>query len=394
MMTVNTNLNSTRLKLLIECCRHEVDYEILEYHAAEITEWDIFLDSAYVHGVFPLVHKALKAVTTVPEHVKRYLKTSNLEIARRNMTMTTELVKIMKLFEDNGIEVITFKGPVLSQIIHGDITQRQYADIDILLCNAKELFYSGELLIKSGYAFDYSLKFLKNKALLKIFKDVTFANSRVSLELHWKLFEDKFIQNNHANKFDFNAYFCEINGYMIRTLELDSLLFYLCIHGSKHFWERVEWIVDIDRLVRRNDIIDWVKIDSCAKVMKTDVMLYLGLALTHQLFDTPLPDWILNKIKKNHKVEKLVSLINEEFVNNPIIQVYEEKISWKYISMSSMIHDNWILAMKTFFKNIFQIKVEDVYLVNLPWYITPLYYVIRPFRLLKDYIKYGNERVQ
>lgn len=391
-MTQQTN--TPHNDLIIECCRHELDGVKLENLAAKIIEWDIFLDSAYVHGVFPLVHKALKAITAVPEHVKLHLKSMNLEIARRNMTMTTELLKIMKLFEDNCIEVIAFKGPVLSQIIHGDITQRQYADIDILLCNGKDLFTSGELLIKNGYAFDYSLKFLKNKALLKIFKDVTFSNSRVSLELHWKLFEDKFIQNNHANKFDFNADFCEINGYMIRTLQVDSLLFYLCIHGSKHFWERVEWIVDIDRLVRLNDAIDWVKIDSYAKAMKTDVMLYLGLALTHQLFDTPLPDWILDKIRKNQKVEKLVSLINEEFVNNPIIQTYEEKISWKYISMSSMIHDNWILAMKTFFKNIFQIKVEDVYLVNLPSYISPLYYVIRPFRLLRDYIKYGNERVK
>jgi hypothetical protein len=393
-MTVNTNLNSTRLKLLIECCHREVDYEILESLAANITEWDIFLDSAYVHGVFPLVHKALKTVTTVPEHVKLHLKTSNLEIARRNMTMTTELVKIMKLFEGNGIEVIAFKGPVLSQIIHGDITQRQYADIDILLCNGKELFSSGELLIKNGYVFDYSLKFLKNKALLKIFKDVTFSNSRVSLELHWKLFEDKFIQNNNANKFDFNADFCEINGYMVRTLQLDSLLFYLCIHGSKHFWERIEWIIDIDRLIRLNDTIDWIKIDSYAKAMKTDVMLYLGLALTHQLFDTPLPDWILDKSRKNQKVEKLVSLINEEFVNNPIIQPYEEKISMKQLAMSSMIYDNTILATKTFLKNIFQIKVEDVYLINLPTYISLLYYVIRPFRLLMDYIKYRNKRIR
>lgn len=392
MMAHNANYNYIRLKLLIECCRQNVDSQAIENITASFSEWETLMDTAYVHGVFPLVNKALKPVANIPPHIKLYLKSTNLEIARRNMTMTTELLNIMRLFDNNEIEVIAFKGPVLSQIIHGDITQRQYADIDILLYNGNELFSSGELLIKNGYVFDYTLKFLKNNALLKIFKDVTFSNPRVSLELHWKLFEDKFIQNNNANKFDFNADYCEINGYKVRTLQLESLLFYLCIHGSKHFWERIEWIVDIDRLVRISENINWVKIDSYAKIMKTEVMLYLGLALTHQMFDTPLPDWILDKINKNQKVKKLVNIINEEFLNNPIIEINEEKISWKYISMSSMIHDNWILAMKTFFKNIFQIKVEDVYLINLPRILSPLYYIIRPFRLVTDFIKYRNKR--
>lgn len=392
MMTVNANLNKIRLKLLIECCRREVDYEILESLSSKITEWDIFLDSAYVHGVFPLVHKALKAITTVPKHVKLYLKTSNLEIARRNMTMTTELLKIMKLFEDNGIEVIAFKGPVLSQMIHGDITQRQYTDIDILLCNGKELFSSGELLIENGYSFEYSLKFLKNKALLKIFKDVTLSNSRVSLELHWKLFEDKFIQNNHANKFDFNADFCKVNGYPIRTLQLESLLFYLCMHGSKHFWERIEWIVDIDRLVRKNDGLDWSEMNTYAETMQSTVMYYLGLGLARRLFNTPLPESVVQKIESIQKVSDLMEIIFKQFSENPIIQQYEEKISWEYLKMSSMIHDTPLLAIKTYLKNIFQIKVEDVYLINLPWALSSLYYVIRPFRLFSDYFRYRNKR--
>lgn len=379
-------------KILIECCKESPDHSKLEFFVNEFDEWNILLDATYTHGVYPLLAQAISQIENVPDEIKSIVKNTNRQITFQNMIMTNELVKIMRLFESNGIDVIAFKGPILSHMIHGNVVQRQYADLDILLCNREDLYRAGKLLLTNKFTYEHSLEYLKNTALLKIFKDVTFQNDKVSLEIHWKLFEDKFIRNNNANRFQYATEFYNLDQNTLRSLKAESLLFYLCIHGSKHFWERIEWIVDIDRLVRRNNNLDWPEMSRYAETMQSTVMYYLGLELARQLFNTPLPESVVKKIESIQKVSDLMEIIFKQFSENPIIQQYEEKISWEYLKMSSMIHDTPLLAMKTFMKNIFQIKVEDVYLINLPRVLSPLYYVIRPFRLLSDYFRYRNKR--
>jgi len=73
------------------------------------------------------------------------MKTENIEIAKTNMLMTSELIMLMKLFEENNIEAIAFKGPTLSQMAYGNLTLRQYADLDILI-DEKDLQKSINLL--------------------------------------------------------------------------------------------------------------------------------------------------------------------------------------------------------------------------------------------------------
>lgn len=384
--------DSLLAKVLIECCQVSPELIKLEEYSHGFTEWSTLLDAAYSHGIYPLLAHNLSHIENIPDSIKLIIKNTNRDIALRNMIMTNELTKIMKLFDSNNIDLIAFKGPVLSHMIHGNVVQRQYADLDVLLCNSNDLYRAGKLLQDNHFVYEYSLKYLKNTALVKVLKDVTFNNKNVSVEVHWKLFEDKFIRNDNAKKFEYASCFYELNQYSLRTLKIESLLFYLCIHGSKHFWERIEWIVDIDRLVRKNDALDWSEMSTYAETMQSTVMYYLGLGLARCLFNTPLPESVVKKIESIQKVSDLMEIIFKQFSENPMVQQYEVKISWEYLKMSSMIHDTPLLAIKTFMKNIFQIKVEDVYLINLPRALSPLYYVIRPFRLLSDYFRYRNKR--
>jgi hypothetical protein len=40
-----------------------------------------------------------------------------MDIVKQNMLMTSELMKVVKILEENNIESISFKGPVLSYLI-------------------------------------------------------------------------------------------------------------------------------------------------------------------------------------------------------------------------------------------------------------------------------------
>jgi hypothetical protein len=73
------------------------------------------------------------------------MQSYNIEIAKTNMLMTAELIAVMKLLKDNEIEAIAFKGPTLSQMAYGDITLRQFSDLDILI-DQKDIYKASKIL--------------------------------------------------------------------------------------------------------------------------------------------------------------------------------------------------------------------------------------------------------
>lgn len=78
------------------------------------------------------------------------MKQHYMDIVKQNMLMTSELIKVVKILEENNIEAISFKGPVLSQLAYGDVVSRQYCDLDILV-DEKELIRTVNLFLDNGY---------------------------------------------------------------------------------------------------------------------------------------------------------------------------------------------------------------------------------------------------
>lgn len=371
--------------LLIECCQFKSDPLKLEPLVAQIDDWDGFLNSAYMHGVFPLAHKALKPLAAVDETIKNRLKITNLEIASRNMMMTAEMLKVIKLLDENGIRALAIKGPILSQIIHGDITQRQFSDVDLLV-EKSDMYKSLELLTSIGYESQYSIAFLKNNTLLSVGKDfpTTHTKNNVLIEFHWKLFLDRHIKKSDINLFSDSNYSCMINNTSVETLELGALLLYLLLHGSKHYWERLEWIVDIDRLIRlHSEEMDWNELGKIAHEMEIEFMYYLGLAVSHELFETPLNKDLLSYIKLDHAVQKAKEAILSEIKSDTIQNEQTGLVSLENLNKILLMKDESNGWLRHYLLTLFQIKELDVYMVNLPNFLSPLYYLIRLYRLFK-----------
>ena len=354
--------------LLIECCRHESDDHKLEYLAGQISDWAGFLESSYAHGVYALVAKSLKSIHAVPDPIKSVLKITNLDIARRNMTMTAELLRIMKLLEDSGISALAIKGPVLSQMIYGDITQRQFADLDILV-DENDLYHAGKVLDENGYYFEQPLKYLKNKTLLKIEKDITFSNEQqnIYIEIHWRLFAGKLFAKSNIDLFQENPVMVRVNHQNIATLDDSIYILYLLLHGSKHLWNRLEWIVDIDRLVRTKSAIDWELIRKSAQVMEIEPMIYLGTMMCHRIFETPFPLGMIEAAQHYPNISNASDKLMDRFYQNSIHKVYQAMSNSYYLGIEESHYK----------KNpFFRLTPLDIYTLDLPHWLSPLYYLI------------------
>lgn len=367
-----SNNHQALYTLLIECCRHESDDHKLEYFAGQISDWAGLLESSYAHGVYPLLAKSLKYIHAVPEHIKSVLKITNLDIARRNMTMTAELLRIMKLLEDNGISALAIKGPVLSQMIYGDITQRQFSDLDILI-DQDNLYRAVELLCSNGLVSEQSIKFLKNKMLLKVAQDFVITNEKrnVHIELHWRLFRGRLFKKTDMQIFRDSPYACIIQGQPIRTLDKEVQLLYLLLHGSKHMWERIEWVADIDRLVRSDENIDWEQIFTWAEIMEIAPMVYLGILVCNNLFQTSFSEQVIGRAQRYPNIQKAASVLIEKIYNDDIHRANDDMVNFYLLGIN-----NSKRTLSKLFSRFYLPAARDVYHINLPYWLSPLYYII------------------
>ncbi len=62
----------------------------------------------------------------------------------------------------------------------------------------------------------------------------------------------------------------------------------LCVHGSRHGWDKLEHLASVAELVRRSPSLDWAAVWHRADAMHCRRMVAFGLLLAHALFDAPL----------------------------------------------------------------------------------------------------------
>ncbi|MCF6206736.1 MAG: nucleotidyltransferase family protein [Sulfurovum sp.] len=385
---------SPKLQFLIACCQAQPDLEMIGA-LMENGKWKMenekeLLALASKHGVLPLVYKTLKTFIETHPHIQhsafniQHWKSAYMQISQRNMLMSAELIRIMRLFKENGIEALAFKGPLLSQMAYGDITLRQYGDLDILVDEA-DAFRAGALMSENGHRTILPLAILSNRTCLHTAKDFSLISEPggVHTELHWRLFEKKYNIALLSCAMEKKCQTVKINSQEIQTLQTELLLVYLCLHGAKHGFERIEWICDIDRLVRSTEV-NWEEAVRIAEQSHSKRPFHLGLSLAHTLLHTDLPQKMLKSINSN-EIKRLQAITlkqmsekkrgRSDFTKNRETFFYQSRLFDRKSDM-----------FRFYFSTFFKISTTDCQTFVLPEKLKFLYVVLRPLRLVGSYM--------
>ncbi len=315
------------------------------------------------------------------------LKAHYMSISQRNILMSAELIRIMKLLRENHIEALAFKGSALSQMAYGDITLRQYGDLDILV-DEEEAYKAAELLQSHGFTAPYPLCILKNKTCMRVDSDFALVGNtnNILIEMHWRLFRKNIGHHLTFDQFSKDPKTVKINGVPIKTLSPELHLLYLSLHGSKHAWERIEWIVDIDKFIR-NNTLDEQLLKETFQILKADRPILVGLLLAHRLFQTPLQTWIIEKINKDHEIEALyittVELLNKGF--HTMTEIERSRTIYLY---QRRFFKSRAKKIKYFLETYLSISSNDCKEFPLPTSLRFLYLFIKPVRILFKYLRY------
>lgn len=387
---------SEELHFLVNCCKAEPSddniKEILSYLNSLNLDISTLIRLANQHGILPLVYKTIKKLSQFDSSILKTkilieLKSHYISISQRNMLMSAELIRIMKLLEENNIKALSFKGPTLSQMAYGDITLRQYSDLDVLV-DEMDLYQAAELIVAQNYEPMGSIEFLKNPAKLHVEKNYEFYGRKngIKVEIHWRLINSSFLKK--FKDYDvFETYQeTKINQTTIPTLDTKILLLYLCNHGASHMWERIEWIVDIDRLIKAEETSwDWDEILNLASTLQSKTSLLLGLSLSKKLFNTSLPLNVQSQLN-NTQISKLVIFILDT-LNSDLISKdhtsHEKNLTVFQFHLA--LQDSLSTKASLIIQTLFGYSDRDVMMVNLPKSLFFLYYPLRIVRIIDKY---------
>ncbi|HEX6534315.1 MAG TPA: nucleotidyltransferase family protein [Gemmatimonadaceae bacterium] len=254
--------------------------------AVEVKDWERALALSERHAVAQLVHRQLEAASPpgLPSRIREQFRAWWDENALRSFTLTGHLLDLVEALEARGVKPIPMKGPVLAMGVYGDIALRRFVDLDILVPRAG-LPAARALLAELGFATATPMKAGAERALERSDYHVAYANraTGITVELHWALTRD--VPGTHVSEHWawWNAREVELLGRRVRALSWEALLVYLCVHGSKHGWERLAWIVDVAELLRVAPSMDWSAVATLAGECGARRMLPLGLSLARDL---------------------------------------------------------------------------------------------------------------
>ena len=363
------------ISLIIECCKTDQNTTNIKKFISDIHNWKEFINLAFSHGVFPLVYHTLKTHDNrIPNNILKSMKTYNRSIAQQNMLMSAELIKVMKLLKENNIEAIAFKGPTLAQMAYGDIALRQYADLDILI--QKDDVYKVYELFKNNYTRSLQRSENQEDIWFKYAHDLglTGANG-IHIEFHWRMLDSDHPINLNDIDFYSSIQTTTFKQNSMKIISNEEFLIYLCVHGSKHMFERIEWVADIDRFIRIQNI-DWDKFTNLLQNKNYQKFVYLGLTLAHKLFSTPL-------INAHIYSTKDINTVNQHIFNlwNQRLS-FNNKNNMKYmLKLFNSNFDKVAYMHKIYLKPTF----TEYWYINLPKSLYFLYYPIRQYLLLKKY---------
>ena len=281
-------------RLVVACARTRIDDEQaarIRALAAEDVDWKRVFDIAAAHGVVPLLYRSLRSACAdaVPPPALEYLRSQYRGHCRQSFVGAGQLLKLLALFQAEGIAVMPIKGPVLAGLAYGDIILRQFGDLDILLAR-RDLARARRLLAERGYRPDeYEAASLDAENV----NALGFAGSGVDLpvELHWVLLPRHLAVPFDLERLRRRLIRVSLMGRTVPTLSLEDTLLFLVAHGAKHEWERLMWVCDVaELLARHHGAIDWDRLLAEAHSGGQLRLLHLGILLAADLLGARAPE--------------------------------------------------------------------------------------------------------
>lgn len=294
--------------LLLACARTVPDARRIAAIVNAGIDWRAFTTLAGQHGLRPLVFRSLKAHCweSLPADIQAEWQQTVRLLAIRTLFMVGEVLRITGEFSQAGIPVAVLKGAVIAEIAYGDMSLREFNDIDLLvqpshLASAVELIERLDYQPSWKYDIGTVARFLRNMGEYKLSN----YDHHTDIDLHWRVADKAVALSPALGDFPSGFQPVRIAGSSVLSLAFTELPLYLAAQGGRDQWGDLRRICDLAEFLRRYPELDWrTSFDTARRLGGLRSML-IGLWLASRLFDAPLPVAAVQLIEADAAVARL-----------------------------------------------------------------------------------------
>lgn len=390
---------SREFDFLLACCA-QVSEQVAEHVTANerhtrlrsqpspAMDWRGVLALAEYHGVIPCAYRAVGDTQDVlPPDTMNAFRRSYEASARKSIWFTAELQRVSQHFKVKGIAALAYKGPTLAQILFGDVTQRQFGDLDFLVA-ANDVPAGKAALLELDYRVALDLTERQEREYLKSGYEYTFdhALGRNLLELHWQV-QPRF----YAVDFDISEFFgraieVNIGGTPVRTLCPEDLLLVLCVHAAKHLWAQLSMLRDVAQLMRTARI-DWSAVHERARRLGIERIVAITFILANKLLGVPGP--VLAK-DESSKDESSIEIVNRNILPVLASSAAHNTESIAYFRLAIRLRERWQDRVRFLWRLVSTPSAGEWDAIRLPDPLFPLYRPVRAGRLIRRMVTTGR----
>jgi putative nucleotidyltransferase-like protein len=268
-------------------------------------DWNVFFPLAIEHGVSGLIAARLQQLNyeTVPQDWREKLQSRMRAQHLFTLSMTAELFRILDAFSKSHIETLLVKGPIVSFLAYGDAAMRSYVDLDLLVRH-DDILSAAQQMLALGFEPAFPLAAIHAGKIPGEYLFRRPGTQRI-IELHTERSFRYYPVLLPMRDFFTRQRLVALDGRDVPVLSLEDEFVLNCIHGAKHFWERLMWLADIAAIISRHPGLDWQRAKQYAADVGALRMLYLALQLSESLLRVAVPAPLAADVARDAPVRTL-----------------------------------------------------------------------------------------
>ena len=256
-------------------------------------DWMTVADLAERHGVRPLLMQGLDRMDffDLPPETKELLEDFQKWHVSYCLRVGAELLGIVELLEGKHVRFATFKGATLAVSLYGDISRREFNDIDLVV-HETDLEAAENCLRSRGYRARSGDRAYR-EAFMAYQNQYIFQMDETMIDLHWDFSVTGVPFPLQAAEIWGSLEKVSIAGRDVPTLGRYELALYLAGHGTKHGWNSLSWVCDFAHFIQAYRQINWMRLWHRSVRRHSGNPILLGSVLASRLLDAPVDEELL-----------------------------------------------------------------------------------------------------
>ncbi|MDD5369023.1 MAG: nucleotidyltransferase family protein [Anaerolineaceae bacterium] len=335
--------------------------------------------AAAQHGLIPLLYQHLHSLppNRLNPHLAARCKPLYQANALNNLRLAFHLLQFVDLLSAHGIPCLALKGPALAVQAYGDLSLRQFCDLDVLI-HPSDLPHLYELLSLAGSRFtpEFRLSPRQLSRMLRSDKHLCFHYQGGVVEVHWRFSNNRLGSPLEPEEWWQSPATVAILDREVPTLSPQNAVWAACLHGAQHGWSQLKWLADLAHLCQANPRIDWSSLMDHARRTGFDRLLTTALLLAADPGGVSFPPHIQSRLIANRSVVLLAHQVRQQFFLPSPQDVFSS--GQEYLRFRERFRDRLHYWLDWFFIP----SRSDWLRFDLPASLIPLYFTMRPLRLV------------